>query len=191
MQLPLHLLCVDLALACAFQASPSMRTHVRIASVRTRIYRTNRCSPQRTHLSPGACSVRCASPARSSRSRTTMPSTGRSTGTSHLVRRLIRIECRCAGDPFAGGKASRLRARSSASPPSPRRPRPRRLADERIDSQRCTLNQVRNSHKHKWGLSISVDPDILRRRSTTGMTTAIGSPHRSAYCCLHGSDFAR
>jgi hypothetical protein len=65
--------------------------------------------------------MHCASPARSSRSRTTMPSTGRSTGTSHLVRRLIRIECRCAGDPFAGGKESRLRAPSSASPPCPER----------------------------------------------------------------------
>ena len=51
-----------------------------------------------------------------------MPSTGRSTGTSHLVRRLIRIERRCAGDPFAG-----VRGEPAAGPAD--LPLPDRLVD--------------------------------------------------------------
>jgi hypothetical protein len=121
MQLSLHSVQTYLALACVFPALRPTRTHVRVISVRPEIYRTNRCSLQRTHLSPGARSMRSTSPARSSCSRMTKPSTGRSTGTSPQVRLSIRIECRCAGGLSIDGRASRHRRDRSACPPSQRR----------------------------------------------------------------------
>lgn len=91
---------------------------------------TNRCSLHREpHLSPGAHSMRSVSPARSSCSRTTTTSTGRSTGTSQPVGP-IRIECRCAGSLSVGGPASRPQPRISACRPSLRRAGP--LAAGRI-----------------------------------------------------------
>jgi hypothetical protein len=47
-----------------------------------------------------------------------MPSTGRSTGTSPPVRRLIRIERRYAGVSFRGGRARRHRRHTSVCPRS-------------------------------------------------------------------------
>ena len=124
MQHPLQSTSLYLALERVFPARHVTRTGVRIGSVQPQTYRTNRCSPQRSHLLPGARSVRCASPARSSYSRTTIPSTGRSTGTSHLVR-FIRIGRRYGEGTFAGGRANRLRRPGSASPPLLRAPQPR------------------------------------------------------------------
>jgi hypothetical protein len=99
-----------------------VHTFAYVPSERLPIF-TNRCSLYREpRPSRSARSVRSVSPARSSCSRTTMTSTGRSTGTSHLVRWRIRIEHRCAGDLLAGGRGSRLRHHSPASPPSPHLP---------------------------------------------------------------------
>ena len=130
----MHFLEPILALASHFSRHRPTRTHVRVHSVREPAYLTNRCSLHREpQPSRGARFMRSVSPARSSCSRTTTPSTGRSTGTSPTVRP-IRIERRCAGVSFRGVQDSRRRQRTSAFHRSRRRPcseRQRRRAARR------------------------------------------------------------
>jgi hypothetical protein len=116
MQVLLHPQTADSALASRLQGAKNARTHVRRPSVRTRSYLTNTCSHHCGHHHlPSGRSARWTWPARSSCSRTTTPSTGRSTGTSHLSRS-IRTECPCAGGQRGVGRAFRRLSSSFASP---------------------------------------------------------------------------
>lgn len=100
-----------------FPRSPPVRTHVRTSSVRAHSYGTNTCSRHCGHRHlPSGRSERWTWPARSSCSRTTYSSTGRSTGTGTLSRS-IRTGRRCARGASRAVPARPSPRRTSASPP--------------------------------------------------------------------------
>ena len=85
-----------LALACGFHAPSMSGERCRGASIRRRTYGANTCSPQGHPRSRSGRSARSGSHARSSCSRATPPSTGRSTGTSKPDA-LLQAERPCVG----------------------------------------------------------------------------------------------